>query len=258
MTERFPAPSRSEIQAWRKLRMAKYRRQEGLFLAEGVKVVRELERSARPVAAVLVRKDREESWSPFLAALAGRAPVYTVREEDWKGLSQDVQPEGILAVVPVTEREEPKAVLLRETGPVLCLHEVNNPNNLGALLRTAHWFGIRTILIDPGSVSPTNPKAVRASMGSLFYLNVLEDVELREAIPVLKKRGPVAAAVAAGGIPPHTGGASAILLGSESHGLPEDLLALADEHWTIPGKGDAESLSLPQAAAILMYAWTAG
>ena len=54
------------------------------------------------------------------------------------------------------------------------------------------------------------------------------------------------------------GGVTAILLGSESHGLPEDLLALADERWTIPGRGDADSLSLPQAAAILMYAWTAG
>ena len=258
MTERFPAPSRSEIQSWRKLRLEKYRRREGLFLAEGVKVVRELLRSARPVSVILVRKDREESWTSVLAALTGRAPVYAVREEDWKGLSQDVQPEGIIAVVPVAEREEPAAVLSREAGSVICLHEVNNPNNLGALIRTAHWFGIGTILLDPGSVSPTNPKAVRASMGSLFHLNILEDVDLRKAIPLLKKRGPVAAAVAAGGMPPHAGGASAILMGSESHGLPEDLLALADERWTIPGKGDAESLSLPQAAAILMYAWTAG
>lgn len=238
--------------------MEKYRRREGLFMAEGVKVVRELLRSARPVAAVLVRRDREGSWTPLLASLAVRAPVYAIKEEDWKGLTQDVQPEGILAVVPVVEREEPAAVLLRETGPVLCLHEVNNPNNLGALIRTAHWFGIGTILLDPGSVSPTNPKAVRASMGSLFHLIVLEDVDLREALPLLKKRGPVAAAVAEGGIAPHAGGASAILLGSESHGLPDNLLALADERWTIPGKGDAESLSLPQAAAILMYAWTAG
>lgn len=258
MTGRFPSPSRSEIQAWRKLRMEKYRRREGLFLAEGLKVVRELLRSARPVAAVLVRKDRGESWPSLLDSLAAGAPVYAINEEDWKGLSQDVQPEGILAVVPVAEREEPSAVLSRETGPVLCLHGVNNPNNLGALIRTAHWFGIGTILLDPGSVSPTNPKAVRASMGSLFHLNVLEDVDLREAIQLLNKRGPVAAAVAEGGIAPHAGGAAAILLGSESHGLPEDLLVLADERWTIPGKGDAESLSLPQAAAILMYAWTAG
>ncbi|NPU83386.1 MAG: RNA methyltransferase [Syntrophaceae bacterium] len=258
MIDPYPAPSRSEIQSWRKLRLEKYRRREGLFLAEGVKVVRELERSARSVSAVLVRRDRGESWPSLMDSLAERAPVYAVREEDWKGLSQDVQPEGIIAVVPVAEREEPAVVLSRKTGPVLCLHEVNNPNNLGALIRTAHWFGIGTILLDPGTVSPTNPKAVRASMGSLFHLNILEDVDLREAIPVLKKHGPVAAAVAAGGMPPHAGGASAILLGSESHGLPEDLLALADERWTIPGKGDAESLSLPQAAAILMYAWTAG
>jgi RNA methyltransferase, TrmH family len=258
VTERFPKPTRSQLQAWRKLRLGKYRTRERLFLAEGVKVVRELERSTRPIEAVLVRDDRIEPRAALLESLARRAPVYGVREEDWKSLSQDATPEGILAVATVPGKAEPAEVLTRESGPVLCLHEVNNPNNLGALLRTAHWFGIRTILLDRGSVDSTHPKAVRTSMGSLFHLNILEAVDFREAIPVLRKRGPVAAAVAAGGTPPRRGGAAGLLLGSESHGLPEDLLALADERWTIPGGGDAESLSLPQAAAILMYAWTSG
>lgn len=258
MLEHPRRPSRNRILAWRKLRLGKYRERDGLFLAEGLKVVRELERSARPVEAVLIREEPPAAWAPLLLSLAGRAPLYSLKEEEWKGLSQDVHPEGILAVAPVPEKADLPETLARETGSVLCLHEVNNPNNLGALLRTAHWFGIRTILLGRGSVDSTNPKTVRASMGSLFHLSVLEDADLREAIPVLRKRGPVAAAVAAGGIPPHAGGVTAILLGSESHGLPEDLLALADERWTIPGRGDADSLSLPQAAAILMYAWTAG
>jgi TrmH family RNA methyltransferase len=140
------------------------------------------------------------------------------------------------------------------SGPLLLLHQVNNPNNLGALLRTAHWFGFRMVLTSLDSCEATNPKAIRASMGSLFHLTLIEEVDFRLLIPRLRDNFRVVGSDVRQGVAPHPcGPATALLLGSESQGLPEELLGLADERWSIPGAGGAESLSLPQAAAIMMY-----
>ncbi len=134
---------------------------------------------------------------------------------------------------------------------------MNNPNNLGTLIRTAHWFGLGTLLLSSDSVDFTNPKVVRTSMGSLFHLAVIPDVDFGGVLPSLKKNYLIVAGDVKKGVPPHPcPQQTALLLGSESHGLPENLLELADERWNIPGAGRAESLSLPQAAAIMMYAAT--
>ena len=140
-------------------------------------------------------------------------------------------------------------------GHILLAYGLNNPNNLGALMRTAHWFGFGTILLSTDSVDFTNPKVVRTSMGSLFHLTLIADQDFAVLLPLLKKNYLLVAGDVNNGGPPHPcPQPTALLLGNESHGLPEELLELADERWTIPGAGRAESLSLPQAAAIMMYA----
>ena len=94
-------------------------------------------------------------------------------------------------------------------------------------------------------------------MGSLFHLAIVPEVDFAEVLPLLKKSYLLVAGDAKNGTPPHPcPQPTALLLGSESHGLPENLLEQADEKWNIPGAGRAESLSLPQAAAIMMYAAT--
>ena len=160
--------------------------------------------------------------------------------------------------VAVTAPVSDSARLPEASGPLLLLYRVNNPNNLGALLRTADWFGFRTVLISAGSCEATNPKVVRTSMGSLFHLTVAEEVDFETLLPALRGRFRLVGSDPEKGIPPHPcAPATALLLGSESHGLPQSLLALTDERWRIPG-GGAESLSLPQAAAIMMYECTRG
>ena len=142
-------------------------------------------------------------------------------------------------------------------GPLLLLYRVNNPNNLGALLRTADWFGFRTVFLSNGSCEAANPKVVRTSMGSLFHLTVVEDCDFEQLLPRLRVRFQVVGSEVREGISPHPCAAgTALLMGSESHGLPAELLALTDERWRIPGKGGVDSLSLPQAAAVMMYECT--
>ena len=258
MTERIEAPSKSQMKRWAKLTMEKYRRREGLFPAEGGKVVAGLLGSGRPLEAILVQEEKIDRWKALLAGAPAGVGIYRLSADEWETLSQDESPEGVMAVAVMPLAADPER-LLAGAGPLLLLYEVNNPNNLGAVLRTADWFGFRTVLISGGSCEATNPKVVRTSMGSLFHLALFEGVDFDRFLPRLRGRFRIVGSDVREGAPPHPCAAgTALLMGSESHGLPAPLLALTDEKWRIPGGGGAESLSLPQAAAILMYECTRG
>jgi TrmH family RNA methyltransferase len=219
-------------------------------------VVAALLRSGRPLEALLVHEEKIDRWEALLAGAPAGIGIYRIGAREWDALSQDGSPEGVMAVAVMTPAVDPEN-LPDSPGPLLLLHEVNNPNNLGALLRTADWFGFRTVLISAGSVEATNPKAVRTSMGSLFDLTLVEEVDFERLLPRLRGRFRVVGSdVREGGLPHPCSAWTALLMGSESHGLPAPLLALTDERWRIPGRGGAESLSLPQAAAIMMYECT--
>jgi len=247
-------PSKSQLKTWMSLQRAKVRKRERLFLAEGAKVVRELLRSDWKTESLLILSGREDHFAEVASAVRGKIDVYRLDEKQWNRLSQDKNPEGILAVAAFPATPAADDLQAMDSGRLLLLHEINNPNNLGALLRTADWFGFRTVLLGAGSVDYTHPKVVRSAMGSLFHLNVVDDVDLAEILPVIGKSCHLIGSDVHSGVPPHPrAGRTALLLGSESHGLPRSLLALTDEQWRIPGGGDAESLSLPQAAAIMMY-----
>lgn len=250
-------PTSAQLKGWKRLKQDKYRREEGAFLAEGEKVVGELLKSGRPVKAILVCPEivRREMDTESV-------PLFELTRHQWEGLSQDKSPEGMMAVAqwplePSMQGNRAENGLIEITegsGPLLMLYQVNNPGNLGALIRTAHWFGFGTVILSRNSCEATNPKVVRASMGSIFHLQILEGIDFDAFIPSLSGRFTIVGTDAHTGIAPHPCGKNtALLLGSESHGLPVRLQALANEKWKIPGAGRAESLSLPQAGAVMMY-----
>jgi len=247
-------PTRSQLKLWQKLNHAKYRHREGLFLAEGYKVVQELLKSTWKTDAVLVMEKKRPQWNDFLLTIPEGIDIFGLSETAWSTLSQDKTAEGILAVVAMPPRTDIAEFLMRASGHIVLLHEIHNPSNLGAIVRTAHWFGVRAMILSTGSVDFTNPKVVRSSMGSLFHLHIIADVDFTEALPKIKEHCfLVGSHIREGAMPHACARMTALLMGSESHGLPEALLHLTDEHWRIPGTGNADSLSLPQAAAIMMY-----
>ncbi len=246
--------SQAQLKRWAKLTDAKVRQEEGIFLAEGIKVIEELFVSDWQAKAILVLTEKNKNWEKLLEQTANNVPIYRLKRSQWQKIGQDREPEGIMAVVSIKQGYSFSVWLAETPGNVLILHEINNPRNLGALMRSAHWFGFRSIILSAGSADYTNPKAVRASMGSLFHLTIITDVDLSEALPEIKKnRRLVGSHVREGSLPHAVGKKVALLLGNESHGLPENLLAAVDERWYIPGSSEADSLSLPQAAAIMMY-----
>jgi TrmH family RNA methyltransferase len=251
------SPLRSQLKLWKKLYQAKYRHEEGLFLAEGYKVIQGLLNSKWKTGAILVMEKKSSDWHAFLSTIPQGIDVYGLSEREWDALSQDKEPEGVMAVVAMPARADINELLAHGSGHILLLYQIGNPNNLGAVVRAAHWFGIETIILSTGSADFTNPKVVRSAMGTLFHMRMMQDVNFAETLPIIKEHFFLVGSHIKKGIMPHAcKQRTALLLGSESHGLPEALIRLADELWHIPGAGRADSLSLPQAAAIMMYECT--
>ncbi|MCU0581689.1 MAG: RNA methyltransferase [Syntrophales bacterium] len=250
-------PSKAQLKFWAGLDLAKNRRKEGRLLAEGIKVVREALRSRWETEYFLVRRDKEALWKNLLPDMAGKT-IYELTEAEWKKISQDKESEGIATLMAMPHVRFCAEISPKNEPRLLLLYQVGNPLNLGAILRSAHWFGVKTILLSEGSVDFTHPKVIRTSMGSLFHLEIIDHVDFSASLPEIRKGYALIGTIVQGGVPLHPMGdePSAILLGSESHGLPEELLSLTAERWSIPRLGDAESLSLPQAAAVLLYEWT--
>jgi RNA methyltransferase, TrmH family len=253
MTEYLNA-SQAQLKKWAKLNDAKARQEEGLFLAEGVKVVEELLTSDWQIKALLIMPEKIKYREGLALPAAEDIPVYQLTRSQWQKIGQDREPEGIMAVAGIKQKPEFSSWMAEASGNILILHEVNNPRNLGALARSARWFGFDGIILSANSADYTNPKAVRASMGNIFHLTIIPDVDLSIALPEIKKSFLlIGSNVREGKLPHSIQRKTALLLGNESHGLPEAILKMADEKWSIPGSGKAESLSLPQAAAIMMY-----
>lgn len=254
-TRDIPLASQNQIKKWAKLDSAKYRASEGLFPAEGVKIFNELLKSPCRIDAVITLSEKMDLLNT--PAMAGNIPVYQASRADFKKLSQDKEPEGILAYVQKPASPDLPDFLQSAAGHLLIGHEIANPQNLGALLRTAWWFGFSGVILSEKSVDWTHPKVIRASMGAAFHLTILSGVNLALAIPeIIKTHRLIGSDVRTGNVPAYAQGKAALMLGSESHGLPDDLLDHSEMRWRIPGADQAESLSLPQAAAIMMYEMT--
>jgi TrmH family RNA methyltransferase len=268
-------PSQAELARWQKLGLSKYRRREGLFLAEGLKVVEELWKSRWQIDALLGMDGKDDVYSGFFGIPPGdngkaaqsngryesnkTVQRFILSEKEWGKLSQDQTPEGTIAVVKMPEPVNWQTRLRETPGHVLLVDGINNPNNLGAIMRAAHWFGLAMVFLSTGAVDWTHPKVVRTSMGSLFHLEIFASLNFREILPVVRTTHLLIGSDARRGIPPHgQEERTALLLGSESHGIPDEFLEICDEQWHIPGAGRAESLSLPQAAAIMMHELTKG
>ena len=182
-----------------------------------------------------------------------------------------LMPREILASVLATETPQPIAALVQppgwswahllgphhNTAPlILVLAGLQDPGNLGSILRSAEAFGANGILSLPGTVSAWNPKAVRASAGSVFRLPLLNVTET-ECFLQLREAGVKICATAVRGAVPadqvNLAGPVALLIGNEGNGVPDDLAALASGAITIPCPGPVESLNASVAASILLY-----
>ena len=232
----------------KKLHQKKYRQALGHYLVEGEHLVLELQKAATSQselnASELYVTGAYEHWpSPFRTHL--------VNERQMALLADTRTPQGILAVVPMPNKGVDPAPEPGEKA--VYLHEVQDPGNLGTILRTLAWFGGFRCLLSPGSVDPYNPKVVRASMGAIFHVPLETEVSLDSlngryhSVACLDLNGNK---LTAESFIRH----DCYLFGNEARGVPPEAQAqLGATPYTIPGKGKIESLNLASAVNMCAY-----
>jgi TrmH family RNA methyltransferase len=229
----------------KKLHQKKFRADFGCFLLEGEHLVQELQKA-------VARDTRLRSSEIYLtreyAHWTSPLPIHVVNSRHMTQLSETRSPQGIAAVVPILPAPAPKS-----GEHAIYLHEIQDPGNLGTILRTLAWFGQFRCLLSPDSVDVHNGKAVRASMGAIFHVPVEIDVPI-EALPA---RFPRIATLDLQGQPiaaPGFRDFDCYVYGNEARGLPREALAgMNAAAFTIAGTGAIESLNVAATVTICQY-----
>jgi len=248
-------PTKNEILAVRGLRNRKSRSEERKFTVEGRKLVEEAFASGWRILDLYSTADIEtpESWN-----------AQRVSSKEMERMSNFRSPPGLLAVMEMPAHDAPSSHEVAEAvdgGFTLALDGLSDPGNMGTIIRTADWFGVRRIMATRGSVDIFNPKVVQATMGAIFRVPV-QLVDLPEALTHLAEGGARIQGLDLNGrslwdessvSPSH----QVAVCGSESHGISAETRAACTEFIHIPGGGQTESLNASMAAGIVMAAWHA-
>lgn len=219
------------------------------FLLEGEKLIREAIRAGARVQALFLGPSAESDW-------AGCEDVtYALPDGLLKGLSSLPTPAGVIAAVSM-ERGFTLERLLEQGDTFLALDRIQDPGNLGTILRTAEGLGVEAVFLLPGCCSPANPKVLRAAMGSAFRVPVIEELSGTELLALCRKQGITPVATAMDGTPlPSFPFAGKILLfmGNEGQGLDPALISGCQARIAIPQKTAIESFNVAVATAICLY-----
>jgi TrmH family RNA methyltransferase len=234
-----------KIEDIKKLHQKKFREQLGHFIVEGEHLVQELEKAARHDARL---RASEIYLTRDFAHWSSALPLHVVQSKQLAQISETRSPQGIAAVVPLLAPAAPRA-----GERAVYLHEIQDPGNLGTILRTLAWFGNFRCLLGPDSVDVHNGKVVRASMGAIFHVPVEQDTPL-DSLPARYAR--IASLDLHGAAVASTEfrDFDCYVFGNEARGLPrEQMKTLGARPFAIAGAGVIESLNVASTVNICLY-----
>lgn len=236
--------SKSQISFVKSLHQKKYRRENGLFLVEGIKSIKEFIQSSYQIHTIFYTTEQREG----LPQLPANINLFEVNNAELAKISTLQTPQGFMALVYIPKNKSVSTESLANQF-TLVLDGVQDPGNMGTIIRTADWFGFKQIICSEDTVEAYNPKTVQATMGSLARVNIsyvnLVDFISESKIPVFgallegksiykidwKKEG-------------------LIILGNEGKGITQEVISKVNQPVTIPNFGEAESLNVAVSAAI--------
>jgi len=237
--------SKNEIKLVKSLQLKKYRELNRLFVVEGVKLVEELfEQSTFKIDGIFHTPE-------FEGKIPGTVHAFPISNAELQRISGLKNPNKVLAVV---KYPEPSNINFNEENLVLLLDNVNDPGNLGTIIRTADWFGVKQIIASESTVDLFNPKVIQSSMGAVYRIQY-HRLNLTEVCDDLRSNGFRILGADLDGKNVHTtliDAKTALMMGSESHGISSQLKELLDDAITIPQFGQTESLNVAMAAGIIM------
>jgi len=238
--------TKNEIKFIKSLQQKKQRDLNKLFIVEGEKMVSELlQQSKFEVKNLLYTSEYD------ITQFKTNLPSQLISQKDLDRITGFKKANKVLAIVKQCDSNQ---INFKENNLILILDSINDPGNLGTIIRTADWFGITQIIANKETVELFNPKVIQSSMGAIYRVNYFNS-NLEDIIKDLKLNNfKIGGALLNGKnihqtkLPQKT----ALIMGSESHGLSEDLIQLLDLKLTIPQFGQTESLNVAIATSILL------
>ncbi|MFC7393699.1 TrmH family RNA methyltransferase [Scopulibacillus cellulosilyticus] len=242
-----------KIKTWRKCHKKKWRDEYGLYLIEGLHLLEEALKVPSRIQSIIYDEhfqSQKNDWP------TDDIEEYCVPSKLFQELSQTESPQGVIAVCKMPNQ----SVEIEERGRYLLVDGVQDPGNLGTIIRTADACGLEAVFLGRGCADLYNEKVIRAAQGSHFHLSIAA-VELSETIRQMKKNNIQVYGTSLNGqgleYTPRSAHSFALLLGNEGNGVSEELLSLTDVNVKIPIYGAAESLNVAVSAGILLY-WLRG
>lgn len=237
----------------RKLHRAKERRQEQLFLLEGTHLIEAVCRTDRPLVTLCHTLEWQVAHPQLWQQSSQQSDrVEQVSSEVLRSMATTVEPDGVIAVLARSTTPQPRFSSLG-----LVLETVQDPGNLGTIIRTAAAAGAEGLLLSADSVDLDHPKVLRASAGQWFQLPMATSPNLKVEIQTYQSQGMQVIATLPTATQTHWETdlcqPTLVLLGNEGAGLSAELAALADRQVTIPLSPGVESLNLAIAAALILY-----
>lgn len=251
--------SSAKLKSYRSLSQKKFRRKEGKFLIEGLNLCQAALVNHSNFEIILISEKVAEDHAAaaiMKSSLDHSVPFEVVPEKIVEDLSDTVSPSGIVAVVNMKIHD--KADFLRTSAAeVIILDRIRDPGNLGTILRTAEWFGIRAIGLTHTCVDVHNSKVLRSSSGSYFSLEIIQpELELIETLEELKKRGYGIIVATSSPSQAHTEvdfrRPFVLVLGGERHGVDPGIAAISFQDAHVPKRGNGDSLNVAVSAGIIL------
>jgi TrmH family RNA methyltransferase len=251
------AASGNQIKRWKKLTMSKYRKREKRFIAEGQRCVEQiLTNRILQIEAILLQEGSEDELRNLLTGI----PQFTLPEEDFISVTDTQTPQGVAAVCITPEECNPDD-LAASAGPIVALDAIQDPGNLGTIIRTASWFGASGMLVGEGTADLFHPKVVRSTAGATGSIPYRKG-KLSEEISRFESAGFDVClldgsenSVSINTFQP--GLKSILVIGNEANGISQDLFSKNRTQIRIDGNTEyVESLNAAIAAGIALWHFT--
>jgi len=239
----------------RKLKEKKYRDLENAYIVEGIKMVKEAILEKASIKQIIICDDCEKTDSipkELMYEIAKYDCLY-VTSKIFKYISEVQTPQGVLAVVEKNNRDED---INYNEDIIVALDDIQDPGNLGTILRTVDSVGLTQILVSKGTADPYNPKVVRSSMGAIYRVKVIECEDLLETLKEVKRNKfkiLVSSLKESNSIYNVKYNKKVLVIGNEANGVEEKIMNIADEKIKIPMLGKTESLNAAVATGIILY-----
>ena len=239
----------------RKLKEKKYRDLENAYIVEGIKMVKEAILEKASIKQIIICDDCEKTDSipkELMYEIAKYDCLY-VTSKIFKYISEVQTPQGVLAVVEKNNRDED---INYNEDIIVALDDIQDPGNLGTILRTVDSVGLTQIIVSKGTADPYNPKVVRSSMGAIYRVKVIECEDLLETLKEVKRNKfkiLVSSLKESNSIYNVKYNKKVLVIGNEANGVEERIMNIADEKIKIPMLGKTESLNAAVATGIILY-----